>query len=123
MLDDVILRDSMSAPVALPSLIYLSLYDVDGLKPHINAPCLITYHEGGRTVKESFSAPLPSLIEYGVHDLRAINFHLAEWHLFFPNILRLSVRAHQDVLLSCLDSLANQPHLLPALREISVRHQ
>ncbi len=122
MLDNVFLGDFTLGPVAFPSLIYLSLYNVDGLKPYIDAPSLITYHEGGRTISESFSARLPSLIEYGVHGLHASNLHLAQWHLIFPNILRLSVRAQEDVLSSCLDSLANQPHLLPVLQTISVRN-
>ena len=120
MLDDVRLGGPLSGPVAFPSLIYLSLYNVNGLKPHINAPCLITYHEGGRTQIESFSAPLLSLIEYGVYGLRADSSHLGEWHLLFPNILRLSLRAGQHELFSWLDSLSNQPHLLPALQTISV---
>ena len=120
MLDDVLLEDSTSGPMAFPSLTYLSLYDVSGLKPHINAPCLITYHEGGDTVGESFSAPLPSLVEYGVHDHYARDSYLAMWHLCFPNILRLSLRARQSVLLSFLVILSSQPNLLPALKMISV---
>ena len=120
MLDDVRLRDSILGPVAFPSLIYLSLYEVHGLKPHIDVPCLITYHEGGSTIHESFSAPLSTLIELGVYDIRAVNPHLAEWHLLFPNILRLSLRAEQHVLFSWLDSLATQPHSLPALQMIGV---
>ena len=120
MLDDVLLVDPISGPVAFHSLIYLSLYDVNGLKPHIDAPCLITYHEGGYTVEESFSAPLPSLIEYGVYYPHHIHLNIAEWRLLFPNILRLSLRGAQDVLFSWIESLADQPHMLPALQEICI---
>ena len=120
MLDDVRLRESTLGPVAFPSLIYLSLYEVHGLKPHIDVPCLITYHEGGSTIHESFSAPLATLVELGVYGIRAVNPHLAEWHLLFPNILRLSLRAEQHVLFSSLESLATQPHSLPALQMIGI---
>jgi hypothetical protein len=120
MLDDVLLEGSISDLVTFPSLIYLSLYNVIGLKPHLNAPSLITYHEGGKTIHETFSAPLPSLILYGVYNLHAYGSHLAEWHIQFPNISRLSLRAEHNVLFSWFESLANEPHSLPALQEISV---
>ena len=120
MLDDVGLADSISGLVVFPSLMYLSLYKVHGLKPHIHAPRLITYHESGHTIPESFPAPLPTLIEYGVYGIHADDSHLAEWHLLFPNILRLSLRAEQHVLVSSLESLVNQPHSIPALHMISL---
>jgi hypothetical protein len=121
MLDDVSLRDTTSGPVAFPSLTYLSLYDVMGLKPSMDVPRLCTYHEGGVcTVRESFRTPLPSLVEYGVYDLSASNSDPAKWALSIPNILRLSIRASRPVLLSFLDTLAHQPHSLPMLRTISV---
>jgi hypothetical protein len=119
MLHDVVI-DPISDPVTFPSLIYLSLCDVIGLKPHVNAPSLITYHEGGHSIHETFSAALPSLIEYGAYDLDDNTSQLAEWHIQFPNISRLALRAEHDVLLSWFESLANEPHSLPALQEISV---
>ena len=122
MLDDVSFADPLSGQTTFPSLTYLSLYDVGGFKPHISAPSLVIYHEGGYSVDESFDAPLPSLVEYGVHDLTARNSCPEKWHLSFPNILRLSIRAIRPVLLSFLGSLANQPLLLPSLQTISVGH-
>jgi len=118
MLYDMSLVDVISGPVTFPSLTYLSLYNVRDLKPHINAPCLVTYHESGSTVDESFYIPLPSLVEYGVSYLSTSSLDPAEWHLYFPNILRVSLRARQDVLLSFLAFLANHPQSFPALRTI-----
>ena len=120
MLDSVSFEDAISGPVAFPSLIYLSLHNVKGLKHYISAPCLVTYHEGGRTVSESFYTPWLSLVEYGVYNPCISNADPAEWHLYFPNILRLSLRAGPPLLVSILESLAKQPHSLPALRTISV---
>jgi len=118
MLYDTSLVDVISGPVTFPSLTYLSLCSVRDLKPHINAPCLVTYHESGSTVDESFYIPLPSLVEYGVSYLGASSLEPAEWHLYFPNILRVSLRARDDALLSFLTFLANQPHSFPALQSI-----
>ena len=62
---------------------------------------------------------LPSLVEYGMHHPTASRSYPAAWHLSFPNIQRLAIRADDPVLLSIFTSLANQPHLLPALHTIS----
>ena len=120
MLDDVSLGDTISSPVDFPSLTYLSLYDVRGLKRHINAPCLVTYHEGDITVRESFSTPLPSLVEYGVYGPDSGDSDPTTWHIFFPNISRLAIRAHPCVLVSLLDSLSAHLRFLLVLRTISV---
>ena len=120
MLYDVVLVDAISGPVTFPCLTYLSLSGVRGLKPHVNAPRLVTYHEEGLMADESFSISLPSLVEYGVFHSTASNLYPAMWHLSFPNIQRLAIRAVELVLLSFFTSLANQPHLLPALQTISV---
>jgi hypothetical protein len=116
MLEDVILTDIISGPVDFLSLTYLSLWDVTGLKPHVNSPCLITYHEGGETQNESFSAPVHSLAEYGVYGLE---FSSTEWNHYFPNLARLSVRADAPVLISIFDSLSNPSHSIPSLEIIN----
>ena len=51
-LSNIFLLDVISGPVNFPSLTYLSLLGVKGLKPHINAPRLVTYHEGGAIIDE-----------------------------------------------------------------------
>ena len=109
-------------PVAFPSLTYLSLFNVTGLKPYINAPFLATYHEDGHISgqAESFSAPLLSLVEYGVYFLQSGTSAPTEWHLSFPNVIRVSIRAAPLVLESFLAALSRQPQLLPALQAISV---
>ena len=94
---------------------------MNGLKPYINAPSLITYHEGWSTVHDSFLAPLTSLVEYGVYGLSFSEFVLAKWHDYFPNVVRLSIRGHPRDLTSILDSLCHHPNSLPALQTISVR--
>ena len=119
MLSDVSLVEAISGPVIFPSLTYLSLFDVSGLKPHVNAPRLKTYHEGGDMVDESFNIPLPSLVEYAVCHTPASSLDPATWHLSFPNIQRLAIRAKELVILSSVTSLVIQPHLLPALQTIS----
>lgn len=116
MLDDVTLTDTISGLVDFPSLTYLSLWNVTGLKPHIKTPCLFAYHEGGETQIESFSAPVPSLMEYGVCGLEFSN---PEWNRYFPNLARLSVRAHVSVLISIFDSLSNPSHSIPSLEMIN----
>ena len=105
-------------PLTFPSLTYLSLFNVRDFKPHVNAPRLVTYHEGDIR-GESFNNPLLSLLEYGVHHLSTGSLDPAAWHLSFPNIQRLAIRAKEVVLLSIFTSLANQPHLLPTLQTIS----
>jgi hypothetical protein len=93
---------------------------VRGLKPLINAPLLVTYHECGCTISESFPAPIPSLVEYGVYDEdRKSHSAATRWHSSFPNILKLSIRAGHDDLVTFLRSLAYYPHSVPALQMIS----
>ena len=120
MLYSVSLGDAISGSMDFPSLTYLSLYDVSGLKPHINAPHLVTYHESRYSVREPFSAPVPSLVEYGVWGVQHDHSDPSEWYRAFPNIVRLSIRASLHVLISLLESLSGQPHSLPALQTISV---
>jgi len=122
MLDNVVLVDVVSSPVAFPSLTFLSLYNVRGMKPHIHTPYLARYHEGGCTVtpRETFPSPLLSLVEYGVSSTLCRDSDLPEWHRSFPNVLRLSLRSHPSVLVPLLDSLSSHPHILPALQKISV---
>ena len=90
-----------------------------GLKARVIAPRLVTYHEGGILANESFNTTLPSLVEYGVFDPNASDSDPTKLNLSFPNIQRLAIRAEELVLLSFFTSLANQPHLLPALQTIS----
>ena len=105
--------------MTFPSLTYLSLLGVRGLKPRVNAPRLVIYHEGGVLAGESFNLSLPSLVEYGAFHPDASNSDPAKLHLSFPNIKRLAIRAAQTVLISFFSSLASQPHLLPALQTVS----
>ena len=122
MLSNVYPVDTISGPVTFPSLTYLSLYDVMDLKPHVNAPRLVTYHESGVLAGQSFNTSLPSLVEYGVcygYSRGSNGPDLATWLLYFPNIRRLAIRADDLELLSFFTTLANQPHFLPALQTIS----
>jgi hypothetical protein len=111
--------DTISGQVAFPSLTYLSLYYVGGLKPHINAPCLATYHEGGSTEMESFSAPLHSLLEYGVEPSISGDIDITRLHDSFPNITRITIRSYQPRLISFVAALAQHPDALPAVQTIS----
>ena len=120
MLNEVKLGDAISGSLDFPSLTYLSLYDMSDLKPHINAPRLVTYHELAVHSPKSFSAPLHSLVEYGLLGLGS--YRLTEWHSSFPNISKLSIRAGSPDLISFLNSLSIHPHLLPALQMISIRN-
>ena len=116
MLEAVTLRDAISDPVEFPSLTFLSLWNMPGLKPHLNAPCRTTYHEGGTTQSESFSAPLHSLVEYGIYGLES---SYSEWHLAFPNLSRLSIRTNPPTIISFLDFFSNHRHSFPLLQTIS----
>jgi len=122
MLHDIVLGDVDSIPVTFPSLTFLSLNNVYGLKPHIHTPYLAGYHEGGftSTPNEIFPSPLLSLVEYGVSSTLCHGSDLTEWHRSFPNVLRLSLRSHPSILIPLLDSLSGHPHLLPGLQKISV---
>jgi hypothetical protein len=119
MLCKVSIEDAISSPVAFPSLTYLSLCEVIGLKPYINAPCLVSYHE--LASKESFPSPVPSLVEYGVYCPSLYHPNPARWHHSFPNVLRLSIRAIFPTIIAFFRSLSCDPHSLPALQMISVR--
>ena len=121
-LHDVKLGDAISGSMDFPSLTYLSLHRMSDLKPHINAPRLVTYHEFSANAHKSFSAPLHSLVEYGLLALHHYIPDLTEWHNSFPNISRLSIRAGPPSLKSILESLSIHPHLLPSLQMISIAH-
>jgi hypothetical protein len=116
---DKVSIEGISSPISFPSLTYLSLYAVTGLKPYIKAPCLATYHEHGP--KESFPSPVPSLVEYGVLFPGNHDENPANWHRSFPNMSKLSIRADLHTLISFCRSLSCDPHSLPALQTISVR--
>jgi len=127
MLEEVSLDGIISGPLAFPSLTLLSLFNVTGLKRHIEAPYLSTYHDGGRSIGESFSAPLQSLVEYGIYNadpsrLEPNGLDPTVWNYYFPNVSRLSMRVPLDTLESLLDAIFGDTHLLPALKVISVRN-
>jgi hypothetical protein len=117
MFDDGIVDPEIRGPIDLPSLTYLSLNNMIRLKPHLNVPSLVTYHEGWSPASESFPAPIPSLVEYGVEG----SVDHKKWHRDFPNVSRLAIRARPLALISSLRSLCQDPHLLPKLQAISVR--
>ena len=120
MLHTVHLEDAISGPIDFPSLTHLALFHVGGLKPHINAPYLVTYHESGFAVDESFSATIPSLVEYGVYGIDRSTYSAPTgWYRSFPNIQKLFIRADPSVLILLLHSLASHLHSLPALQMIS----
>ena len=121
MLDRVSVEGAIKGPVALPSLTYLSLHTVLDLKSHLNVPSLVTYHEGWNVVRESFSAPVTSLVEYGILGLDLNDSHHEHWHRSFPNISRLAIRGPPVDLIPSLRSLSRHPHSLPMLQSISVR--
>jgi hypothetical protein len=106
----------ISSPITFPSLTYLSLNNVTGLKPYIDAPCLATYHEWW--FQESFSSPVPSLVEYGVFYPPTDDANPARWHHSFPNMTRLSIRAPPLTLVSFFRSLSHNPQSLPAVQTI-----
>jgi hypothetical protein len=118
MLDNVSVGGSISSPIDFPSLTYLSLYRVFGLKPYINTPCLVTYHEGWG--EESFPSPIPSLEEYGVCSPSRDVKEPSRWHRSFPNMLRLCIRGPPLFVIPVFRSLSDDPHSLPALQTISV---
>jgi hypothetical protein len=120
MLEEVAFLGDKSDSLSLPSLTYLSLYAVVNLKPRIVAPALVTYHEGGYSIRESFPASLPTVTEYGIFDAPEACPDFVELHHFFPHISRLSIRAPVPHLPSILASLANKPAFLPHLQIIAV---
>jgi hypothetical protein len=115
-------ENAISSPITFPSLTYLSLYEVPGLTPYINAPCLVTYH--GEGSQEPFSSPVPSLVEYRVACSLSASFddvNPAWWHCSFPNVLRLTILANPHILVLFFRSLSRDLHSLPALQTIHVR--
>jgi hypothetical protein len=120
MLHSASLGDAISGSLDFPSLTHLALFGVRGLKPNICAPYLVTYHESGCTSTESFSTPVPSLVEYGVCGKISRHPDPTELHRSFPNIERLAIRADLSVLIALLVFLSGHPQSLPALRVISV---
>jgi len=118
MLHCVSLHDPILGPLDFPLLTHLALICVSGLKPYINAPNLVTYHEGECTMSESFLAPLPSLVEYGcIFDTRYPG--PPEWHCSFPNIERVAVWGCAYALLLFPRSLSDPLPSLSWLRMIS----
>ena len=111
----------ISGSLEFPSLRFLSLLAVKNIKHRMNVPSLITYHESEMMEEESFSMSLPFLIEYGtyrIHDDPPLN--VTKLHQCYPNIARLSVRAHSSHVKQFLHSLGGQPTALPMLRILAV---
>ena len=110
-----------SESLEFPSLRFLSLLDIKNIKHRVNVPILTTYHESGDTEEESFSMSLPSLIEYGIRRLDEEPFlNVTKLHQCYPNISRLSVRAHPSAVTTFLHSLCVQLTALPMLRILAV---
>ena len=110
-----------SESLEFPSLRFLSLFGVRNIKHRMNVPALTTYHESDTTAKESFSVSLPSLIEYGIPGFIKEPFlNVMRLHQCYPNISRLSLRAHLYAVKPFLHSLSNQPTALPMLRILAV---
>ena len=110
-----------SGSLEFPTLIFLSLFDVKNLKHRINVPALTTYHEGGRIEEERFPMSLPLLIEYGAYRLfDDPPLDVMRLHQSYPNISRLSLRAHSPDVRLFVHSLSGQPAALPMLRILAV---
>jgi hypothetical protein len=110
-----------SEPLEFPSLRFLSLFAVENVKHRMNAPALTTYHESGRVEEESFPMPLPFLIEYGIYRLiTEPPLNVTKVHQRYPNISRISFRAHPSDVKQFLRSLRLQPTALPMLRLLAV---
>ncbi len=120
MLDHVEVLDTLET-LEFPSLSLLSLYEVMNLKHRLNLPALTTYHEGARTEEESFPMSLPFLTEYGIYQAnKKPLFSVTRLHLCYPNLSRLSIRAHPPSVKAILHSLSNRPTSLPMLRILAV---
>jgi hypothetical protein len=112
-----------SAPGSLefPSLHFLSLFNVDNLKPRVNVPALTAYHEAGDMDEQSFPMSLPLLTEYRVvRWYRNPPLSVTNLHEYYPNLSRLSIRAPPNIAKPFLSSLASQPAVLPMLRILVV---
>ena len=66
------------------------------------------------------TAPVPSLVEYGVWGLQHNCSYPSKWHHAFPNIIRLSIRASPPVLISLFDSLSGQACRLDIVLHVEV---
>ena len=120
MLTHVFFSDAVPSPMAFPSLTYLSMYAVSGSKRSMNAPRLVTFHEGGGISSNPFSSPVPSLVEYWANHPAFGEENLAMLHHYFPNLLKLSIRTRSYYLIPFLQSLSGDPQSLPALQMITV---
>lgn len=107
MLDSLSLHDT-SGSLDFPSLTFLSLYAVMNLKHRMNVPVLTAYHEGGGTEDEEFPTPSPSLAEYGISSQAEVLPDVMKLHRYYPNLLRLSIRAIPSAVISFLDSFVTQ---------------
>ena len=71
--------------------------------------------------EERFSMSLPLLIEYGTYRLHDDPpLEVTRLHQSYPNISRLSVRAHSPHVRLFVHSLSGQPAALPMLRILAV---
>ena len=110
-----------SETLDFPSLRFLSLYEAKNVKHRMNVPALTTYHELGGVEKESFSMPLPFLVEYGFYrHLSSAPPNATSLHQHYPNISRLSFRTCPDDAKLFCRSLCDQPTALPMLRILAV---
>jgi hypothetical protein len=110
-----------SESLEFPSLRFLSLYNVENVKHRMNVPTLTTYHESGRIEEESFSMPLPSLIEYGIYRIKMEPpLNVTKVNQRYPNIALLSVRARPSYIKLFLHSLCGEPTALPMLRLLAM---
>jgi hypothetical protein len=110
-----------SESLEFPSLRFLSLYLVKNVKHRVNVPALTTYHELWMGEDESFPMPLPTLVEYGIYGLEMEPpLNVTRLHSHYPNITRLSVRAHPSGIKPFLHSLCGHPTALPMLRILAV---
>jgi hypothetical protein len=120
MLHDVSLKHT-SESLEFPSLRFLSLFAVGGIKHRMNVPALTTYHESERLENESFPMPIPTLVEYGIYGLKKESpFNIMKLHQCYPNISHLSVRGSPSDVKRFILSLCGQPTALPMLRILAV---
>jgi len=112
-----------SETLEFPSLRFLSLHEVKNVKHRMNVPALTTYHESGAVKEESFSTPLPVLIEYGFYgDQLSAPPSVTNLHQHYPNISRLSLRTREDGAMLFCRSLCDQPTALPMLRLLAAQN-
>ena len=120
MLDEIQVP-STPETLEFPSLNFLSLLGVKGLKSRMSVPALTTYHEGCTPKEESFSMPLPSLTEYGIYEIYTDPLRDAtRLHQCYPNLSLISLRARPSSVKALLHFLSSQPTSLPMLRILAV---